>query len=321
MKRALPARGPVRASVGRLLLVGSLVAFLTAGDVQVAAARPVNATDAADLHRYSGALRGFDTGRAMYHVRRVARRIGVRVRATRGERRTARYFADKLEAFGYRVRVARFSVDGRTSRNVVARWPRPRRRPIVIGAHLDTVRGSPGANDNASGLAVVIELARIFAGRPQARRVRFIAFGAEEYGRDGRHHVGSEVYVKRVGRKGRRRIAGMVSVDMVADGRPLIVGTAGIGSPVVARTFLRKLRGTGVDAEFRVTCDCSDNGPFERAGIPAAFVWSGPEPDYHLPSDTVGNLSRRDLHRTGRALRVFTREIDAAMVRRFLDNR
>ena len=307
--------GPTAAA--RLLVVGSLVACLAAGGLQAAGARPVGSAQGAYLRSFGGDHRGFDTDRAMHHIRRLAQRIGVRVRATRGERRAARYFAKRLRAFGYRVRVRTFSVDGRTSRNVVARWPRSRRRAVVIGAHLDTVRRSPGANDNASGVAVVIEMARIFAGKPQARRVRFVAFGAEEYGRDGHHHVGSQVYVRRAGPKGRRRIAGMVSVDMVADGRPLIVGTAGIGSPVVARTFLRKVRRRDVRARYRVTCDCSDNGPFERAGIPAAFVWSGLEPNYHLPSDTVGNLSRRDLRRTGRALRAFTRAIDRGMLRRF----
>jgi len=259
----------------------------------------------------------FDNRRALRHVKRLARGIGVRVRATRGERRAARYVAAKLRSYGYRVRLRRFSVDGKRSRNVVARWPRSHKHVLVVGAHIDTVPRSPGANDNASGVAVLLELARVFAGRPQARFVRFIGFGAEEYGADGRHHVGSQVYVNRVRARGRRRIAGMVSVDMIADGRPLIVGTAGIGPAVIARTLYRKLKRRGFGVVYRVTCDCSDNGPFERAGIPGAFAWSGLEPNYHLPSDTVANLSVRDLHRTGRALRTFVRAVDRGMIRFF----
>ncbi|MGH2730888.1 MAG: M28 family peptidase, partial [Actinomycetota bacterium] len=138
-----------------------------------------------------------------------------------------------------------------------------------------------------------------------------------EYGSDNRHHVGSQVYVNRLSDKGRRRMAGMVSVDMVADGRPLIVGTAGIGPDVVGRTLYRRGRRAGIGVEYQTTCDCSDNGPFERAGIPAAFAWSGDEPNYHLPSDTVRNMAPRDLLRTGRAIRAFVRGLDRALIQRF----
>ncbi|MFN2489764.1 MAG: M28 family metallopeptidase [Actinomycetota bacterium] len=262
-------------------------------------------------------LDGFDGQTAIKHVRRLARRIGVRVRATRGERRAARYAGATLRSLGYRVRVRRFTVDGGTSRNVTARWPGSKRYPIVLGGHIDSVATSPGANDNASGIAVLLELARLFAGRREARFVKFVAFGSEEYGIDGRHHAGSQVFVNRLGGKGRRRLAGMVSVDMIADGRPLIIGTAGIGPAVVARTLLRKVRKASIKATYRTTCDCSDNGPFERAGIPGAFVWSGSEPDYHSPTDTVANMSRRDLRRTGRAMRAFVKALDLKLLRRF----
>jgi Zn-dependent M28 family amino/carboxypeptidase len=253
----------------------------------------------------------------MGHVRTLARRIGVRVRATRRERRGARYIASKLRGFGYKVRVQRFGVDDGTSRNVIARWPGSMRFPFIVGAHMDTVPRSPGANDNASGVAVMIEIARLVKNRSQAHFVKFVAFGSEEYGTDGRHHVGSQVFVNRLGRRGRRMLAGMVSVDMIADGRPLIDGTAGIGPRVVARTALRKIRAANINVVYRTTCDCSDNGPFERAGIPAAFLWSGTEPDYHSPSDTVRNLQPADLLRTGRAVRAVVKHLDRDLIDRF----
>ena len=259
----------------------------------------------------------FNKKKAMTHVRRLAGRIGVRVRATKGERRAARYVARKLRSFGYRTRVRRFRVVGGRSRNVVATWPGAVRYPVVVGGHIDTVRGSPGANDNASGVAVVLETARLFAGRRQARFLKFVAFGSEEYGSDGVHHVGSQVFVNRLGNRGRRRLPGMISVDMIADGRPLIVGTAGIGPRVVARAFARRTAAAGIRVVRRTTCDCSDNGPFERAGIPAAFAWSGFEPNYHSASDTPANLSPADLRRTGRAVRSFVRSLDRKTVRRF----
>jgi aminopeptidase YwaD len=261
---------------------------------------------------------GFSRARAMDHVRALAKRIGVRVRATRHEWRGAKYIAKRFEDLGYEVDIRRFKVDGKRSRNVVATWPSTVRYGFVVGGHMDSVPKAPGANDNASGVSVVLEMARLFAGTDQSRYVTFVAFGSEEYGRDGRHHVGSQVYVNRLGKKGRRRLAGMISVDMIADGRPLLVGNFDIGPDVVARALYRKIkRETKIRVRWRTLCDCSDNGPFEHAGIPGAFMYSGPEPDYHSPSDTVKNLNPKDIVRTGKALKAFLNELDRGLMRRF----
>jgi hypothetical protein len=64
-------------------------------------------------------------------------------------------------------------------------------------------------------------------------------------------------------------------------------------------------------------CDCSDNGPFEHAGIPASYMWSGEEPDFHSSSDTVANMNSNDLLRTGRALRAFLEALDRRMITYF----
>jgi aminopeptidase YwaD len=287
--------------------------MLEAGSIPAAPApeQPRSATAA------GRGIRPFSTFYAMRHVRRLAGRIGPRVRGTYAEKRAARYFRRRLRDKGYVTNVQRFAVDGGSSRNVVAWWPGARRYPLVLGAHMDTVAGAPGANDNASGVAILIDLARALAGRRHARNVRLVAFGSEEYGSNGIHHVGSHVFVRRLGKKGRRRLAGMVSVDMVADGRPLIIGTAGIGHPVVARTLYRRLKRAGFNVVYRTTCDCSDNGPFELAGIPGAFMWTGIEPNYHDPSDTVANMSRIDLRRSGRAVRRFVTSLDLRTLRQF----
>jgi hypothetical protein len=264
-----------------------------------------------------GPIRRFRKANAMRHVRKLAADIGVRVRATTAERRGARYVARRFEAMGYKVNIQRFSVDGGTSRNVVAWWPESRRYGVVVGGHMDSVPGSPGANDNASGVAVVLEVARLMAGKEPARSVRFVAFGSEEYGSDGSHHVGSQIYVNRLGTEGRNRLGGMVSVDMVADGRPLLVGNSGIAHDVVARTLYRKVRNAGIAVQYHVLCDCSDHGPFEHAGIPAAFAYSGREPDYHSSSDTVPNMNPNHLLRTGKAIRAFVKAVDREMLQRF----
>jgi hypothetical protein len=258
----------------------------------------------------------YSNARALRHVRILARRIGVRVRSKPGERAASKYVRKKFEEFGYGTRVQTFAVDGGTSRNVAAWWPGSGRYGLVVGAHMDTVPRSPGANDNASGVAVMLEMARIAAGRNPVRFVRFVAFGSEEFGTNGKHHVGSRVYVKRLRKEGRRRLGGMISIDMIADGRPLITGTGGIGPEIVARTVFNRLS-KKVRMSYQTLCDCSDNGPFERAGIPAAFLYSGNEPNYHDPSDTPKNLRKRDLRRTGLGVRFFFENIDGNMIRRF----
>jgi len=258
----------------------------------------------------SAEIARFSKKRAMDHVRKLAGDIGVRVRATRGEKLGARYIASEFKELGYRVNVQRFDVDNGTSRNVVAWWPDAKKFPFVIGGHMDSVRGAPGANDNASGVAVILEMARLFAGTRQARLVRWVAFGSEEYGSNGVHHVGSDVYVRRLGAEGRKRLAGMLSVDMIADGSPLLIGHSQMSEPVVARSVLRKVQDAGISSRWYESCDCSDNGPFERVGIPASFMWSGDEPNYHDSSDTVPNMDPDDLARTGQAVRVFTRSLN-----------
>lgn len=259
----------------------------------------------------------FNRANAIKHVRRLADRIGVRVRGTEGERRGARYIKRRFESLGYRVQVQKFAVDGRTSRNVVAWWPGVLEHPFVVGAHMDTAPRSPGANDNASGAAIVIEMARLLRGNDRARLFKFVAFGSEEYGANRRHHVGSEVFVERLGREGRRKSPGMISVDMVADGRPLLVGNSGIAGDVVANELYRRVKNAGIRTRYETSCDCSDNGPFEHARIPAAYVWSGDEPDYHAPSDTVSNMRPKDLHRSGRAVRAFLLSLNREDLRRF----
>lgn len=260
-------------------------------------------------------IAGFSRKRALKHVRELAGRIGIRERSTAGEYKGSRYIAGQFRTLGYEVKIQKFEVDGGTSRNVVAWWPGAAKYGVVVGGHMDSVPGSPGANDNASGVAVMLEVARLIADQRPAQWIRFAAFGAEEYGDNGLHHVGSDVYVARLGERGRDRLGGMLSVDMVADGNPLVIGTAQIGPERLARDLADMLQRKGIANSYEETCDCSDNGPFERAGIPAAFMWSGDEPNYHDPSDTPPNLSPKDLKRSGRAVRFFVKSIDRSYIR------
>ena len=91
-------------------------------------------------------------------------------------------------------------------------------------------------------------------------------------------------------------------------------GSAQHADDVVARSVYRKVRRSGIGTRWAEACDCSDNGPFEHAGIPASYMWSGDEPNYHDSSDTVPNMDPSDLLRTGRAVRAFVSALDKKLI-------
>jgi Zn-dependent M28 family amino/carboxypeptidase len=85
---------------------------------------------------------------------------------------------------------------------------------IVVGAHYDSVIGSPGADDNATGVAAVIELARAFAGKSSKRTVRFVAFANEEPPHFATPEMGSFQYAQRCKERGENIVA-MLSLETI----------------------------------------------------------------------------------------------------------
>ncbi len=98
--------------------------------------------------------------------------------------------------FPLRDREAKQVGTSRDYRNLILKIPAANgnaKPPILIGAHYDTVPNSPGADDNASGVAVLLELARIFASQPANTPVQFVAFDLEEYGLQGSQHYAEQL--------------------------------------------------------------------------------------------------------------------------------
>lgn len=140
-----------------------------------------------------------------------------------GERNSARYEAllaaadyidESFEAAGYPVERQRYEIDGKAFDNLeVERKGTTRPNEIVlIGAHYDSVPGSPGANDNGSGVAAVLALARAFAAKNPARTLRFVAFVNEERPFAQTPRMGSVIYAKRSRERG-EWIDAMVSLE------------------------------------------------------------------------------------------------------------
>jgi aminopeptidase YwaD len=277
------------------------VVLLVAAIALSPAASPVSSHPAGtDRTKRSDLLtdQGFSTTEAFSHVRRLAGRIGPRPAGSKAYRRAVRYVTGELTTLGYEPTLQQFRVGRqRFSWNVVAVPPETGGVRMLVGAHLDTVPGSPGGNDNASGVAVLLEVARLLVGSTSLDSLALVAFGAEEVQPDGRHHLGSTAYVRRMSPPERDGLDLMVSVDMVGKVHPFISGHLRGTSAGAARTVARAARASGTRATVRTLGDISDHGPFALAGMPAALLWTGDEQNHHRPTDVVRNVARRSLPR------------------------
>lgn len=106
--------------------------------------------------------------------------------ASEGHFYAQQYLREALSAFGA-VEEQVFTVRNQSHSNWILKFSgrQAYRQPVVVGAHYDTVPGSPGADDNASGLAVLLELARHFSAHPPHSPLHLVAFDLEEYGLSG----------------------------------------------------------------------------------------------------------------------------------------
>ena len=107
-----------------------------------------------------------------------------------------------------------YDVRGKLCENIEVEIPGSSRDIFVIGAHYDSVYGSPGANDNGSGVAALLALAKRFAGKPQERTLRFVAFPNEEPNHFQTPLMGSWVYAGRCKQRN-DPIVGMMSLETI----------------------------------------------------------------------------------------------------------
>jgi hypothetical protein len=194
----------------------------------------------------------------------------------------------------------------KTVHNVGAYLPGKTSEYVVIGAHYDhlglggqfsmapSLTGTvhPGADDNASGTAGVIELARWFSRQPQHQRgVLFLTFAGEELGL-----LGSSYYVNHPLLPLQDDIA-MINMDMIGRirDRKVYVGGAGTGT-----TFTALLKQLGPKHDFNADLSekagygSSDHTSFTSKQIPVLFFFSGLHADYHKPSDTWDKIDAPD---------------------------
>ena len=171
------------------------------------------------------------------------------------------------------------------------------RRPDTLGVH-------PGADDNASGDAVVLQLARYFKKARPARSIIFAFFGAEEQG-----IVGSKQFVEWMKQEDSRRInlpagldgiVAMVNLDMVGRMRDNALSVSGTGTSSEFKALAEK---AAASTNLTITCTPDGYGPsdqasFVAADIPVLYLTTGGHLEYHTPDDVPSTLDYDGMQRT-----------------------
>jgi aminopeptidase YwaD len=265
----------------------------------------------------------------MDHIKALASGIGPRVSGTDDEDAAIGYGADYLQGLGYAVMITEVPLpNGRVSHNVRAVKIGTSNQVIVVGGHIDSVAGAPGANDNASGSAVVLELARCMRDLETTATIEFVLFGAEEMidSDPDHHHYGSRQFVRDMTSTERSRLVGMISVDMVAYGTTFTIRTMNQGPQELRDMLLDFSAANGYGAEFlkdKGTYGWSDHEPFELAGYPAAWVEWRRDPNYHTSRDNWNHVKSKEalVERAGEMIFRFLLDLTEADLQYLADAR
>lgn len=210
--------------------------------------------------------------------------FGTRQSTSAGYAAASTWAREQLDAMGYATSLQTVSVSGVSSRNVIADKPGSgpgTRSVVIVTAHLDSINlqggpsaPAPGADDNASGSAGVIEIARAFTDHRSVHDLRFILFGGEEQGLFGSKH-----YVAGLSPAERAKIHAVVNMDMVGSlnspARTVLLEGASLSQPVIDGLSESASTYTQLTVETSLHPFASDHVPFINAGVPAVLTIQG----------------------------------------------
>jgi hypothetical protein len=210
------------------------------------------------------------------------------------------FAAARMVALGYGVTRTAVTVGGGQSQNLIGDRPGTGGGGVVlITAHLDSVNlaggpaaNAPGADDNGSGSAGVLELGRLLSSRSWRHDVRLILFGGEEQGL-----FGSKQYVAALPPAERSRIRAVLNMDMIASKNSavptVLLEGAQVSSSQMADLATAAATYTGLKVETSLNPFASDHVPFINAGIPALLTIEGADSangHIHTATDTLNFL-------------------------------
>lgn len=281
-------------------------------------------------------------------------RLESHVRALEGERHRSlspaalsdaeSFVADTLAGLGLEVERQPFEFRGREYRNVVGRKPGldANRARVLVGAHFDTVPGSPGADDNASAVAVLLEIARLLTDEELTAAVEFVGFNLEEP-QGNTYRVGSRRFAAAARRSGVRyagclvlemvgytdrspgsqRVPGLLFWKRVPDTGTFLAATGDRRSARLLRQFERAAEAAVPELEvvtFRTPfrgwlvpqTRLSDNASFWDEGYPALMLTDTAflrNPHYHAATDRIETLDFEFMRQVGEATAQAVRDL------------
>ncbi len=218
---------------------------------------------------------------AFKHLEALSEGIGPRQTGTTGESKAAQYIEAALKGLGYQTSRQPFTfsgADGTTlkSANVIGVKAGQSTQEIIVGAHYDSVPAGKGADDNASGVAVMLEVAELVKDRQTPYTIRFVAFGAEEAGLHG-----SGYYVDKMSAADIQNTISMINLDSLVAGDTANVYGNASPTGTIRNWFLQYAKSQGLDLQTQAVekldypdgspCDCADYSAFQTAGIPFAY--------------------------------------------------
>ncbi len=265
------------------------------------------------------------------HVRKLAEEIGERNLHARPEalERAEAYITSELEGYGYVLRRQAFSVEGERVANLEAKLPNDTEQVVVVGAHYDSAHDTPAANDNGSGVAALLEVARVLSGRKFARELRFVAFTNEEPPYFQTELMGSWQYARECSERDEQVVAmlsletlGYYSDEPGSQQYPPVASwfypsrgdflafVGNLPSRQLARRSVGAFRNSGAQLPSEGGAlpaslpgvGWSDHWAFWQFDYPAVMVTDTAPfryPHYHTPEDTFDKL---DLERSARAV-------------------
>jgi len=265
----------------------------------------------------------FDGKRAFADLEAFVGTFGPRPTRSSRSREVAKWICDRFEKDGVAARVSSGYVRGDPVVNTLAMFPGSTSRFLVVLGHHDTVPGAPGAEDNASSVAALFELARALKGVPLRHSVILCATDAEESG-----GAGAEMLLFDLGKERVEMTDACIGLEMLAwpGGSPVMHAVprnyAAVAKRYVPGTMPARMAAASPEPlplgdprfpllaqAFTRTCAAgtgSDDVFFAREGVPALFLsrssLSHFYPHYHKDSDTPDKLSAEALHSSGRIL-------------------
>ncbi|MCL4368793.1 MAG: M28 family peptidase [Actinobacteria bacterium] len=258
-------------------------------------------------------------GSSALHFAEEQMAFGPRIPGTSAHAGAEAKIRDRLQSLGWRVEEQRFSYKGVGLVNVVAKFGPGPASPTILGAHYDTRPKAdrdpshpeepvPGANDGASGVGVLLEMARVLSAKPIDRPIWLVFFDGEDSGEivGWDWIVGSTYFAAHM----TATPIAVVVVDMVGD-EDLQLYEERNSDPALTQAIWSVAATLGYSAfipQLKYPM-LDDHTPFRKAGLPAVDIIDFDYPPWHTTGDTLDRISASSLEQVGRTLQAWLEQL------------